>query len=209
MEDKFISCVYEIRNTVTNRHYVGSTVNFNKRKKEHQSGLCKGVHHNRFLQRAFDKYGDVSFVFSILEIVEDKSKLIEREQFWIDSTSPQYNIAQVAGSTLGVRFSEEARANISRAVVNALADPEVRKKIGDASRKRFESEEYKARLTAINKGKVQSEAAKKKISAGNKGRVHTEAELEKMSKARAGYVHSEETKQKISESLKRRNALLK
>lgn len=209
MSEKIISCVYEIRNTVTGKHYVGSAVNFKNRKREHLTSLSKGSHHNRFLQRAFDKYGEGSFVFSVLELVDDKSKLIEREQFWMDSTSPQYNIAQVAGSTLGVRFSDEAKANVSKAVVLALEDPEVRKKIGDASRARFKNEDYREKIPIINKGWSHSEDAKLKISKANKGRVHTEDELRKISEGNKGRVVSEETKDKIREALKKRAALLR
>lgn len=209
MSEKIISCVYEIRNTVTGKHYVGSAVNFKNRKREHLTSLSKGSHHNRFLQRAFDKYGEGSFVFSVLELVDDKSKLIEREQFWMDSTSPQYNIAQVAGSTLGVRFSDEAKANVSRAVVRALEDPEVRKKIGDASRARFESEDYKSKITAIQKGFVQSEESRKKRSVTNTGKALSDYHKSRISEGNKGRVVSEETKDKIREALKKRAALLR
>jgi hypothetical protein len=36
------------------------------------------------LQNAWNKYGEDNFYFSVLELVPDKDKLIEREQYWID-----------------------------------------------------------------------------------------------------------------------------
>ena len=42
--------------------------------------------------------------------------LLEREQYYIDTLNPQYNIAKVAGSTLGVLQSETTKQSISKAL---------------------------------------------------------------------------------------------
>lgn len=51
----------------------------------------------------------------MIELVEDKSKLIEREQFYLDTLKPRYNCNLVAGSPLGVKHTEESRLNMSKA----------------------------------------------------------------------------------------------
>ena len=77
------SGIYQIRNLVNGKVYVGSAVNLQHRRREHRSDLRNGTHHSIKLQRAYNKYGESSFAFEILEYVEDRNQLIEREQYYI------------------------------------------------------------------------------------------------------------------------------
>ncbi len=79
------SGVYQIRCIPTGKIYVGSAVNLRKRWAEHRRSLKRGSHGNRYLQFAWNKYGEEHFEFSVLEFV-DVSYLLEAEQQWIDST---------------------------------------------------------------------------------------------------------------------------
>jgi hypothetical protein len=54
------------------------------------------------------KYGYSSFSFEILEYCETGRDAIVREQFYLDNTSPAYNIVKFAGSTLGYKQSTRA-----------------------------------------------------------------------------------------------------
>ena len=80
------SGVYQIRCIPTGKVYVGSAVDLFKRWEQHRRTLRKSEHRNRYLQHAWDKYGEKQFVFEILEFV-DVSHLLEAEQEWIDSTA--------------------------------------------------------------------------------------------------------------------------
>jgi len=66
------------------------------------------------------KHGSEAFTFLILEFVDDPTHLIETEQRWMDHLKSQshacgFNIAPRAGSTLGLKFSDEAKKhNITR-----------------------------------------------------------------------------------------------
>ena len=62
------SGIYQIRNLVNGKVYVGSAVNLQHRRREHRSDLRNGNHHSIKLQRAYNKYGESSFAFEILEI---------------------------------------------------------------------------------------------------------------------------------------------
>ena len=64
------------------------------------------------LQHAIDKYGLSNFSIQILEYC-DQSILLEREQFYFDLFSPEYNINPTAGSRLGAKHSEVSRKKIS------------------------------------------------------------------------------------------------
>ena len=99
--------IYEIINLITGDHYIGSAKNFIKRFRIHLRQLRLGIHHSTYLQRAWNKYSEDAFEIIILEIVEDLSLLIQREQYWIDNIRSTYNICKIANSSLGVKRSEE------------------------------------------------------------------------------------------------------
>jgi group I intron endonuclease len=78
-----ISGIYIIKNNINNKVYIGSAVCCKQRFIGHKSDFKKKQHNDRF-QNFVNKYGVNSLVFEILEIVSNKQKLIEREQYWID-----------------------------------------------------------------------------------------------------------------------------
>ena len=102
------SGIYQIINKVNGKSYIGSSVRLNKRWKRHLTDLKCNVHHSLALQRAFHKYGYNNFEFIILENCEE-DKLLEREQYYLDSLKPEYNICRIAGNCLGITHSEETK----------------------------------------------------------------------------------------------------
>lgn len=89
------SGIYQILNTTTNDCYVGSSANIAQRRIRHFSELRHGKHINQYLQRAWDKYGETSFVLNVLEVVGAEN-LIMQEQWWIDTLAPIYNARKIA-----------------------------------------------------------------------------------------------------------------
>jgi len=75
--------IYQIKNTKNGMIYIGSTNNFEKRKKQHFSELRAKRHINTKLQADFNTYNESSFEWKIIEYTW-KSKRLEREQFWIN-----------------------------------------------------------------------------------------------------------------------------
>src|SRR5229473_6154293 len=59
------SGIYKITCTANKRIYIGSAVNLRKRKNEHWNAFKRNQHHNRHLQRAWDKYGEQAFTFEV------------------------------------------------------------------------------------------------------------------------------------------------
>jgi group I intron endonuclease len=55
------------------------------------------------ISRALLKYGYSNFKLEILEYCEP-SNCLEREQYYLDSLNPEYNILKIAGSCLGHRW---------------------------------------------------------------------------------------------------------
>ncbi len=112
-EYKSKSGIYVIWNTINGKEYVGSAVSLYGRCHTHKSQLSDGTHSNKKLLRSYKKYGDEYFVFDIIELC-GKDCLIEREQFWIDTKNPFFNICKIAGNTLGFRLSNKAKEEMSK-----------------------------------------------------------------------------------------------
>lgn len=106
--------IYKISNNIDERIYIGSAVSFIIRFKNHKSDLINGKHKNILLQNFVNKYGITSINFEILELCE-KEKLIQREQYYIDTLCPKFNICKVAGNTLGKPHRQETKNKIRNA----------------------------------------------------------------------------------------------
>ena len=88
--------IYALICKVSCNFYIGSTMNYRDRKRDHISDLKKGVHHCRSLQMAWNKHGQENFIFQAIETC-DKGEILEREQFYINSLDPAYNSARLVG----------------------------------------------------------------------------------------------------------------
>jgi len=226
------SGIYQIKNTLNGKCYIGSAVDLRHRWQDHLRDLRRGQHCNQHLQAAFDKYGKSAFTFTILETVEDPSQLIGREQHFFDALLPEYNISPTAGSPLGVQHTEEARANMSAAHsgerhhMYGKHHSEITKQriskgmTGKQNRKKPHSEETKQKISKALMGHQVSEETRAKQSAAKrgkrssfKGKHHSAKAKQKISNAKKGTNmgkqnhfygkhHSKETKRKISEALK-------
>lgn len=108
------SGIYKIVNLVTAKIYVGSAITISSRWRTHKSHLNRNVHDNSYLQNAWNKYSQFNFEFIVLENCE-KDKLIEREQFYLDTLKPEYNICPKAGNQLGLKFSDASKIKMSLA----------------------------------------------------------------------------------------------
>jgi group I intron endonuclease len=76
--------IYKITNLVNNKFYIGSTRDsFLMRLRKHREMLKSNRHPNAYLQSAYNKYGGDSFDFSILEIIDNKKLILEKEQEYI------------------------------------------------------------------------------------------------------------------------------
>lgn len=107
--------IYKLINLENNKFYIGSAVNLNRRKSVHFHLLKYNKHFSNHLQNSYNKYGIENFVFEIIEYVEDRKNLIIREQFYLDTLKPHYNVCKKADSKLGFKFSEESKLKMSLA----------------------------------------------------------------------------------------------
>ena len=207
------SGIYEIRNTLNGHVYIGSAVDIKKRWYKHINELRNNKHHSGYLQKAFNKYGEYAFVFTVLEFCE-KEQLLAREQEYLDKNKPVYNIAPVAGSSLGIKRTKESIAKMSLAKRNM--SEETKNKIRNSMRGKFPTDETRRKLSEARKGKSFSIEHRSKLSLAlignsrNRGKALSDETRKKISEAKKGNqvwkgrTHSEETKKKMSESGKNR-----
>lgn len=198
--------VYRITCTVTGKSYIGHTSReFGIRwDKEHRYRLNRKEHDNRYLQNAWNKYGEEAFECYLLEPVQWCEDLIEAEQRWIDlyqAANPEYgfNICAIADRPPSLKGKKRDPASIAKTAAahrGMKRSPETCARISEKKRGLKLTNEQRARLC----GKKATPEARAKMSESRKGRKHSEETKLRMSQAKIGYKHSEESKQKMSAS---------
>lgn len=88
------------------------------------------------------KYGYSNFGLTILKYCEP-NECIKWENHFFQSLNPEYNILKVAGSPLGRKQSEEAKAKIRNARLGKKLSKETRAKLSGIELGRKQSEEHK------------------------------------------------------------------
>ena len=75
--------IYKITNLINNKFYIGSSSDLKKRLYEHRRELNLGVHANKHLQSAWNKYGEENFKFEIPPVDSATSTLADFSQKWM------------------------------------------------------------------------------------------------------------------------------
>lgn len=174
--------IYKIINVENGKFYIGSSINIEQRWNKHISQLRRNNHPNKHLQNSWNKYGENSFNFIILENVSEE-QLLDVEQRWLDET-----------------FCYDTETGYNKSLV-----------AGSPMKNRKHTKETIEKLRINSKGRKHTEAAKQKISDANKGRVFSPETRKKMSEAKKGIAPacahtpmSEEGKRKLSQLAKKR-----
>ena len=88
--------VYQIKNTVNGKIFIGSSLNIEGRLNRHRFGLTMGNHDNKKLQDDVKQYGIDKFSFEVLECLDpsddmnhDYSRDLEAlESLWLEKLQP-------------------------------------------------------------------------------------------------------------------------
>lgn len=119
------SGIYQIRNKVNSKVYIGSSNNIKRRWQKHKALLRHNRHQNSHLQAAWNKYGEDNFVFSIVELCSIDS-LLDREQYFINTINPEYNQTLIAGK---VEMTTDRRRKLSCSITQAYKDGKMQRTI--------------------------------------------------------------------------------
>ena len=111
------------------------------------------------IYKAILKYGYVNFKLEMLEYCEPLV-LIKREQYYIDSLKPEYNILGIAGNSSGYKYVENTLAKFK---LRKVSDS-TRANLAEAASGRILSEETKTKISMAQTGRKLSNETKTKLS---------------------------------------------
>ncbi len=219
--------LYSITNTVNNKRYIGITHNLKNRFYEHQYKLRNGKHHSKKLQRAWDKYGESSFSFSVLDTIEGdfleasqvEVKTIEKYNSYYNGYNASFggdgtNFAKITDETkaklseamkgnhfgLGKKRTAETRAKMSKSMKNCVDMDDRRKRASEVFKKLWADESFRDKMAKLNKGNKYSLGKKMPESARMAISEKQSGELNSF----YGKSHSKETKELLSSISKER-----
>lgn len=205
--------IYGYTNLESGRMYIGQTVHPNYRWKQHR--YCKNpTGWRKDYQNNPEKYE-----YSVIEYDVPEDKLDEREIFWIsffDSYNNGYNLTEGGHSVRGYKYTDEVKQKISEAIKKRWQDPEYLKKMENRPKQCGEKNGMYGdhRFTGENNpmyGKKHSEETRKKMSehhadvSGENNPFYGNHSLAGKNNPMYGKTHSEEARKKMSDAIKGRH----
>lgn len=175
-ESRGKTAIYMWTNKLNGKRYIGSAKDLKRRLLNYFSVAFISNDLTMPIYRALLKYGYSNFSLTILEVC-DLDVVLEREQHYISTLNPEYNVCPTAGSTLGKLHTEESKLKISR----------TKKNIGVGESNSM----Y---------GKVHTEEARKLMREAKLGGNLSDETKVKLSKAATGRKFTEEHKANLSAS---------
>lgn len=203
--------IYAIINNVNGKMYIGQSIDIKRRWADEKRQLNKGICHLRFLQAAWNKYGEESFEFKILKEIKCRNgQLIAILNKWEEYYITYYNTI-IPGCGYNLKFggnnytiTDEVRERLSESQKGKKLTKETKEKIGRYWKGKKPSRETIEKIRAAKMGKnnhfygqTLTEEHKRKISKALIGRVFSEKHRERLSIANKGKKLSEETKEKL------------
>jgi group I intron endonuclease len=201
MNNEKISGIYEIRNNVNGKVYIGQSIDIHLRNNQEINKLNKGKFHNEHLQSAWNKYGKDNFIFNTIIYELNEDQLDEYEIAIIKFTKSyikEYGYNKTFGGE-GGSPTEETRKKLSEAVSGENnpnwgkhPSPETIEKIsksekGKVGLKGKDNPMFgKTGLQHPKYGMEVSQETRKKLSEALTGRTFSQETIKKMSKAQQG-----------------------
>lgn len=196
---KNVSGIYAIENVLNNKIYIGRASCLYNRIHQHKQKLKMDRHCNKYLQKSWNKYGESSFIFKIVEKCT-REQLSEKEEYYINFYNSHlrefgYNIGSFLNGVVVV--SEETRLKISKARKGIVPI----KALVEMKRLTLEGKHP-------NLGKTPSLATRNKMSSSAKGRVPKKAHLKTQQLIKEGknpYLGRLITKETIAKMLEKKS----
>ena len=188
-----VGIIYGWYCTVTDKWYIGQTVNPEKRFNCHIDRAINKKDKTYFYN-SIRKYGLENFVYCVLEENVLRENLNMREMGWIeyyDSFYCGYNLT--SGGDTNVIISEETRRKLSESHKGIHPTEETRRKLSESHKGKGLTTKGKGR-TPWNKGIPMTEETRKRMSESHKGKktwncgktnVYSDEAKRKISKARS------------------------
>lgn len=166
--------IYCIENKINGKKYIGQAYDIKSRWRVHKCELNKGKHINRYLQSAWNKYGESNFLFYVIEIT-DKASLSDREMYYINKEKTfgenGYNLTAGGEGQRDRLLTDEQKKYLSEINTGAKnpnygmkRSSETKKKISESAKlvkHKPLSEEHKSKISESLKGKAKDFNKKK------------------------------------------------
>ena len=183
-----MNVIYKATNIVTGDRYIGKDVNWPNRKGAHLWLARRGQ--GFYFHNSIRKYGEDNFIWEILEVVDCKDLLAEREIQWIADETPEYNLT-IGGEGRHAPHSQSTKNKISVALRGNTNGVGNKNALGYKH-----TPEALERISKANKGKVLSSNHRQKISHARKNNKNFN-----------GGIHSW-SKEQLAENAKRVGSML-
>lgn len=147
-------------------------VGFYNRFRQHLRALEKNKHSSKYLQNVVNKYGIDGLRFEIIEVVDstDRTYILEREQYYLDKLSPEYNSSKTAKCPT-VAYTEERKEAVRKKRKGIpfveSAYEKIRKSIKQYDKKGLLIKEYSSIQVASNETNI-DRASISKCASGNR-----------------------------------------
>jgi hypothetical protein len=154
----------------------------------------------------------------VLEEVTDLPALLNREQFYLDTLAPHFNLSTSATVPIASPEGKERQRAAGRARLldpyyrtildtgraTMWADPTHRQRMSERFTGRVFSEETRAKMSVSKTGTVTSPETRAKQSVALKGKPKTPEHVEKVAAASRGLIRTPEARTRMSEAQRRR-----
>ena len=182
------SGIYQIKNKINGKVYIGYSKHLSKRKGEHLAALRANKHYNKHLQSSFNQYGELAFEFSVLELCQERY-LKEREKHWIAELNAYQTDAE----------KQKRAASIRRYYAR---HPDAKIVVGKRSKMCWDNRAHKKARLAKMYVSTQTDEYRAKLSAAARKNWPDETYLKNQAAKFYEASHSAETQAKRTASLK-------
>jgi group I intron endonuclease len=166
------SGIYMIKNILSGKAYIGSSVDIPLRLKAHFTKLSSNSHYNTYLQNAYNKSCDY-FVTGVIEYCEEELIRI-RDAYYIEYFKADYNIMRVVDGK--IRMSEETKNKLSKIKKGKFTEKQriankkatsIPKSPETLAKKSLAMYRYNKNLTPERKAEISRKITKSKIGKTN------------------------------------------
>lgn len=181
--------VYQIRNLVNGKVYIGSTKVFRRRASQHHTSLKTGRHRNKHLLGSWNKYGEQNFIFEVLIPVHgNESQIREAEQKVLEKLFAEgaWNNCYNHKINTNIKHKNNCEQRRGKSYCDIFGDKseEIRQKQSSSQKARWTDEQrskYSEKFKGESNpffGRKHSEGSRKKISEFQVGKTLSKEHLQ-------------------------------
>lgn len=166
-----MAIIYCIHSLSTGKKYIGQTIEKMQRRVLRH---FRTINETK-ISRAIQKYSKYDFVYGIVEEIEDRNLLDEREQYWIkyyNSVDNGFNIKEGGKCARGYKQSQSSIEKRRQKLIGKSLSEDHKKKISKSHIGKVLSKETVDKMIAYRTGKKLTDSCKEKISLSHSKNIY-------------------------------------